>query len=118
MFPCPAAAYVNAAVRTACKAVCQLTAKSLFCFVPIRSQLHLLFTAAGPWQGKTSRAQFSNWLCYEATSTCTQKPPGLPKDRKPGPAFEVADPQEAQLARMMDSMKVCMAPACAHSPPQ
>ena len=60
-------------------------------------------------QGKQTRAQFSNWLCYEAFKACTKKPPPMPKDRKPGPAFEVADPQEAQLAKMMDSMKVRLA---------
>lgn len=64
-------------------------------------------------QGKQSRSQFSNWLCYEATSTCKSKPPPLPKDRKPGPAFEVGDPQEMQMAKMMDSMKVRLSLTCA-----
>ena len=32
-------------------------------------------------QGSQSRAQFSNWLCYELTPSCKKKPPPLPKDR-------------------------------------
>ncbi|PRW59626.1 CURVATURE THYLAKOID chloroplastic-like isoform B [Chlorella sorokiniana] len=31
--------------------------------------------------GKKSRAQFSNWLCYELSSACKHKPPPLPKAR-------------------------------------
>ncbi|BDA49948.1 hypothetical protein COCOBI_15-0760 [Coccomyxa sp. Obi] len=57
------------------------------------------------WQDKMSRAQFSNWLCYELTKACASKPPPLPKDRKPVPAFQVIDPQEAQMQKMMASMK-------------
>lgn len=53
-----------------------------------------------------TRAQFSNWLCYELTKACAQKPPPLPKDRKPGPPFQVIDPQEAQMQKMMAGMKV------------
>ena len=30
-------------------------------------------------QGKKSRAQFNNWLCYELTGGCRSKPPPLPK---------------------------------------
>ena len=67
-------------------------------------------------QGKQSRAQFSNWLCREASKACLQKPPSLPRDRKPGPAFVVADAQEAQLARMMDNMKVRAAAAVSRMP--
>lgn len=44
-----------------------------------------------PWlQGKKSRAQFSNWLCYELTSSCKTKPPPLPKVRLPGGAQQLA----------------------------
>lgn len=57
-------------------------------------------------QGKLGRAQFSNWLCYELTGACTKKPPPLPKDRAPGQAFQVIDPQEAQMQKMMAGMKV------------
>ena len=34
------------------------------------------------------------------------KPPKLPADRKPGPAFHVLDEQQASLQKMMASMKV------------
>jgi hypothetical protein len=30
-------------------------------------------------QGKKTRAQFNNWLCYELTGVCKHKPPPLPK---------------------------------------
>ena len=33
-------------------------------------------------QGKKTRAQFSNWLCYELTGVCKRKPPPLPKVRQ------------------------------------
>ena len=33
-------------------------------------------------QGKKSRAQFSNWLCYELSGACKHKPPPLPKARQ------------------------------------
>ncbi|EIE23021.1 hypothetical protein COCSUDRAFT_6458, partial [Coccomyxa subellipsoidea C-169] len=57
------------------------------------------------WQGKMSRSQFSNWLCYDVTGACKQKPPPLPKDRAPGQAFQVIDPEEAQMQKMMAGMK-------------
>ncbi|KAK9810765.1 hypothetical protein WJX73_005789 [Symbiochloris irregularis] len=57
------------------------------------------------WQGKLSRAQLTKWLCREATKSCVKKTPPLPANRKPGPDFQVADPQEAQMAKMMESMK-------------
>ncbi len=53
-----------------------------------------------------SRSQFSNWLCYDVTGACKQKPPPLPKDRAPGQAFQVIDPEEAQMQKMMAGMKV------------
>ena len=57
-------------------------------------------------QGEMSRAQFTNWLCREQTSACKGKPPKLPADRKPGPPFKVADPQERSMAKLMQDMKV------------
>ncbi|KAK9805670.1 hypothetical protein WJX72_011115 [[Myrmecia] bisecta] len=57
------------------------------------------------WKGKMNRAQFTNWLCHDLTSACKQKAPKLPKDRPAGPAFKVLDAQEAQLQKMMASMK-------------
>ena len=57
-------------------------------------------------QGKLSRAQFSNWLCYDLTDACAVKPPPLPKDRPAGQPFQVIDPQEAQMQKMMAGMKV------------
>ena len=57
-------------------------------------------------QGKQNRAQFSNWLCYEASGLCKSKPPPLPKGRKPGPAFQVIDPKEAEMEKMLAGMKV------------
>lgn len=57
------------------------------------------------WQGKMTRAQFTKWLCKEATSSCKRKPPPLPKDRAVGPAFEVVDPEEAKMQKMMATMK-------------
>lgn len=57
-------------------------------------------------QGKQNRAQFTNWLCYEASGVCKSKPPPLPKGRKPGPAFQVIDPKEAEMEKMLAGMKV------------
>ena len=57
-------------------------------------------------QGRMTRSQFTNWLCQEATRACRAKAPKLPKDRAPGPVFVEQDPQEAQMAKMMASMKV------------
>ncbi len=57
-------------------------------------------------QGQLTRAQFTKWLCKEATPSCRRKPPPLPKDRPAGPAFEKADPEELKMQRMMAQMKV------------
>lgn len=57
-------------------------------------------------QARQTRAQFSNWLCYEASAACAAKPPPLPAGRAPGPAFEVMDRQEAELEKMLAGMKV------------
>ncbi|KAK9833297.1 hypothetical protein WJX81_004369 [Elliptochloris bilobata] len=57
------------------------------------------------FQAKQTRAQFSNWLCYEASAACAAKPPLLPAGRAPGPAFEVLDPKEAELEKMLAGMK-------------
>ena len=53
-----------------------------------------------------TRAQFTKWLCKEATSSCKRKPPPLPKDRPAGPAFEAADPEDLKMQKMMAQMKV------------
>ncbi|GAB4821675.1 hypothetical protein N2152v2_008721 [Parachlorella kessleri] len=55
--------------------------------------------------GKKSRAKFSNWLCYELTSSCKSKPPPLPKDRQPGPAFKPADAEKVKMDRMLAGMQ-------------
>lgn len=60
----------------------------------------------GVMQGKQNRAQFSNWLCYELSGVCKTKPPPLAKGRKPGPAFQVVDPKEAEMEKMLAGMKV------------
>ena len=39
----------------------------------------VLLPLVPPWQGKKSRAQFTNWLCYELSGACRHKPPPLPK---------------------------------------
>ena len=57
-------------------------------------------------QGTMTRAQFTKWLCKEATSSCKRKPPPLPKDRPAGPAFEAADPEDLKMQKMMAQMKV------------
>lgn len=57
------------------------------------------------WKLKMGRAQFTNWLCHQLTKSCRGKPPKLPADRKPGPAFQVLDEQQASLQKMMASMK-------------
>lgn len=57
------------------------------------------------WQGKTTRAQFQNWLCYEATNACSKKAPPLPADRPKGPEFVVADKKEREIQKMMAGMK-------------
>ena len=57
-------------------------------------------------QGTQNRAQFTNWLCYELSAVCKSKPPPLPKNRKPGPAFEAIDPKEAEMEKMLAGMKV------------
>ena len=59
-------------------------------------------------QGKQNRAQFTNWLCHEVSGVCKSKPPPLPKDRKHGPAFEVMDPKEAEMEKMLAGMKACL----------
>jgi hypothetical protein len=66
-------------------------------------------------QDELSRGKFSNWLCYTVTKVCKGKTPPLPKDRKPGPAFEVMDEQEAQMEKMLAGMKVCLASVNAFS---
>ena len=58
-------------------------------------------------QGKQNRAQFTNWLCHELSGVCKSKAPPLPKDRKRGPAFEVMDPKEAEMEKMLAGMKAC-----------
>lgn len=57
------------------------------------------------WKGTKNRSQFTNWLCHKQTGSCRSKPPPVPADRKPGPAFKVMDAQEAQMQKMMDNMK-------------
>ena len=47
------------------------------------------------------------WLCRELTSACKREAPPLPKDRKKGPAFKTADPQDLELNKMMANMKAC-----------
>ena len=69
----------------------------------------------GVVQGTMSRAQFTKWLCKEATSSCKRKPPPLPKDRPAGPAFEAADPEDLKMQKMMAQMKVSV-PACPFGP--
>jgi len=59
----------------------------------------------GAAQARQTRAQFSNWLCHEASGACKAKPPPLPPGRAPGPAFEVIDPKEAELEKMLAGMK-------------
>lgn len=61
-------------------------------------------------QGKTTRAQFQNWLCYEATTACSKKAPPVPADREKGPAFEPVDEKERSVQKMMESMKVRIHP--------
>ena len=65
-------------------------------------------------QGKQNRAQFTNWLCYELSGVCKSKAPPLPKDRKRGPAFEVMDPKEAEMEKMLAGMKACLSPPRPH----
>lgn len=55
--------------------------------------------------GKKSRSQFSNWLCYELTNSCTKKPPALSKKRTPGPEFKKADPEKIKMDRMLAGME-------------
>ncbi len=45
-------------------------------------------------------------MCYDLSGVCKSKPPPLPKGRKPGPAFEVIDPKEAEMEKMLAGMKV------------
>jgi hypothetical protein len=61
--------------------------------------------ARGAAQARQTRAQFSNWLCHEASGVCKAKAPPLPAGRTPGPAFEVIDPKEAELEKMLAGMK-------------
>ena len=68
-------------------------------------------------QAKQTRAQFSNWLCYEASAACAAKPPPLPAGRAPGPAFEVMDRQEAELEKMLAGMKVGRKAFCVMTEP-
>jgi hypothetical protein len=58
-------------------------------------------------QGDKERAAFTKWLCRELTGACTREAPPLPKDRKKGPAFKTADPQDLELNKMMANMKAC-----------
>lgn len=57
------------------------------------------------WKLKMNRSQFTNWLCRQLTKSCRGKTPKVPSDRKPGPAFVELDEQQAQLQKMMASMK-------------
>ena len=77
--------------------------QGLFSWVPLHVGSQCLLVAL---QGKMSRAQFSNWLCTEATPSCKRRPPKLPKDRLPGPEFEPMDPEELKMQKMMATMKV------------
>ena len=56
-------------------------------------------------QGTKERAAFTRWLCRELTSACKREAPPLPKDRRKGPAFKTADPQDLELNKMMANMK-------------
>jgi len=56
-------------------------------------------------QGTKERAAFTRWLCRELTSACKREALPLPKDRKKGPAFKTADPQDLELNKMMANMK-------------
>ena len=57
------------------------------------------------FQGVKERAGFTKWLCRELTSACKSEAPPLPKDRKKGPEFKTADPQDLELNKMMANMK-------------
>ena len=56
-------------------------------------------------QGDKERAAFTKWLCRELTGACKRDAPPLPKDRKKGPTFKMADPQDLELNKMMANMK-------------
>ena len=53
------------------------------------------------------RAALQAFLCNDAASTkaCAKKPPPLPADRAPGPAFEEKTEKDIQMQRMMKQMK-------------
>ncbi|KAL4423179.1 hypothetical protein ABPG77_000312 [Micractinium sp. CCAP 211/92] len=55
--------------------------------------------------GRKTRAQFSNWLCYELSGVCRSKPPPLPRDREPGPPFSPQKEGDQNLERMMGQMQ-------------
>jgi len=56
-------------------------------------------------QGTKERSAFTRWLCRELTGACRREAPPLPKDRKKGPPFKTADPQDLELNKMMANMK-------------
>ena len=51
------------------------------CWTLMHAPTHHSNNLEAAMQGSQSRAQFSNWLCYELTPSCKKKPPPLPKDR-------------------------------------
>ncbi|KAL4458891.1 hypothetical protein ABPG75_013756 [Micractinium tetrahymenae] len=54
--------------------------------------------------GRKTRAQFNNWLCYELSGVCRTKPPPLPRDRMPGPAFEPRQEGDQNVDAMLGGL--------------
>ncbi|KAL4423180.1 hypothetical protein ABPG77_000313 [Micractinium sp. CCAP 211/92] len=53
---------------------------------------------------RKTRAQFSNWLCYELSGACRSKPPPLPRDRTPGPPFEPRQEGDQNVDAMLGGL--------------
>lgn len=57
------------------------------------------------YTGRRNRAQFNNWLCYELTGICSEKPGPVPKGRRPSPAFKPRKADEPNMDKMMADMQ-------------
>ncbi|GBF95667.1 hypothetical protein Rsub_08649 [Raphidocelis subcapitata] len=66
----------------------------------VSEELDLSDLSEALYLGK-SRAQLTQLACYDMSGACKAKPPPLPKDREPGPAFEPLSDEEAERERLM-----------------
>eukprot|EP00898_Chlorokybus_atmophyticus_P001851 jgi/Chlat1/2667/Chrsp18S02982 len=56
-------------------------------------------------RGEHGRAQLTDLLCRRLSDACKHKPPPLPADRVPGPAFQPISAEDLERNRMLAKMK-------------